>query len=179
MAVNGRSVWSFFGTARQWIVRVMAEVGTLLVFGMMLLVCADVTGRYVMKHPLPGTFEIVSVIMPAIVFLGVAYAEYLKKHLRVEILSEHLSEKARDALNLFLWLICAALFGALTWYMLIDAAEATSVREASAGLIVIPVYPVKWLIALGTVFLTLEFIINIVNTIRKWLGHQVEKQVTT
>ncbi len=187
MASKVRFVWSFFGAGRRWSIRVMAEAGTLLTFFMMLLVTADVTGRYAANHPLPGTFEIVSVLVPAIVFLGLAYAEYHKHHIRVEIFTEHLSPKARDAMNLFAWLLCAVLFGALTWYMSLEAVDALEVREETAGLITIPVYPVKWLMAIGTAFLTIEFIINIVNTIRKWLGHQaeepasppLEEQVTT
>ena len=49
--------------------RILAAIGTVLIFFQMLLICSDVGGRYLFNRPMPGVLEVIELTIVAIVFL--------------------------------------------------------------------------------------------------------------
>ena len=54
--------------------RVLASIGTILIFFQMLLICADIAGRFLLNRPIPGVFEVVELTIVAIIFLQLSNA---------------------------------------------------------------------------------------------------------
>jgi len=66
--------------------RVLALIGGLAVFSLMLLAVVNVTGRNVFNNPLPGYVDWIEQAMPLLAFIGVSYCMRLGGHIRMDIL---------------------------------------------------------------------------------------------
>ena len=64
----------------------MNAIGTLWIFGLMVLIGADVLGRELFNSPIRGVTEIVSLSIVAIVFLQLAHTLWVKRITRNEAL---------------------------------------------------------------------------------------------
>ena len=64
----------------------LALIGGLAVFSLMLLAVTSVGGRNFFNHPLPGYVDWIEQAMPLIAFIGVSYCQRLGGHIRMDIL---------------------------------------------------------------------------------------------
>ena len=64
----------------------LALIGGLAVFALMLLAVVSVGGRNFFNMPLPGYVDWIEQAMPLIAFIGVAYCQRLGGHIRMDIL---------------------------------------------------------------------------------------------
>jgi len=87
---------------------VLALIGGLTVFSLMLLAVVSVGGRNFSNQPLPGYVDWIEQAMPLIAFLGIAFCQRLGGHIRMDLLVGMLRGRA-------LWL---AEFAA-TFFMLV------------------------------------------------------------
>lgn len=83
-----------------------------LLFGMMLLGTADVTGRYLFNKPVLGTVEIFGILLPAIVLLGLAYTQGAHAHIRMEVLFLRFPPRVKTILS-FITTVCMLFVSAL------------------------------------------------------------------
>jgi TRAP-type C4-dicarboxylate transport system permease small subunit len=120
---------------------------------MMLLTCADVLLR-LMRHPIPGTYELVGFLGTLIVSFALALTSLEKGHIAVEILMEKLPPRVQVGIETVTSLIGASLFGLLTWQSLIYAADMRQSGEVSVTL-TMPIYPFIYGIAAGSAMLVL------------------------
>ncbi len=65
---------------------VLALIGGLAVFSLMILAVVSVGGRNFFNAPLPGYVDWIEQAMPLIAFIGVAYCQRLGGHIRMDIL---------------------------------------------------------------------------------------------
>jgi TRAP-type C4-dicarboxylate transport system permease small subunit len=88
-----------------WLTRIEAAllyVGVLATFGMMCLTSADALSRYLFNSPILGALELTEkYLMVAAIFLGLSYAYRGGLFIRVTLLVDHLSGKARIAADYF------------------------------------------------------------------------------
>ena len=74
-----------------------AVIGAISVALMMLHITADVIGKFVFNHPLPGTIPIVSQFyMVFATFLPLAMVERANSHISVEIIVQNFPKKMQD-----------------------------------------------------------------------------------
>jgi TRAP-type C4-dicarboxylate transport system permease small subunit len=89
----------------RWLTRIEAAllyVGVLATFGMMCLTSADAFSRYLFNRPILGALEITEkYLMVAAIFLGLSYAYRGGLFIRVTLLTDRLSGKARLAADYF------------------------------------------------------------------------------
>jgi len=64
----------------------LALIGGLAVFALMLLAVVSVGGRNFFNQPLPGYVDWIEQAMPLIAFVGIAYCQRLGGHIRMDIL---------------------------------------------------------------------------------------------
>jgi len=64
----------------------LALIGGLAVFGLMLLAVVSVGGRNFFNQPLPGYVDWIEQAMPLIAFVGIAFCQRLGGHIRMDIL---------------------------------------------------------------------------------------------
>ena len=83
---------------------------------MMLHVCVDVVGKYLLNAPAPGTITIVTeYYMPVLTFLPLAYVHRLRGHISVEVLTKTFPGRVQHHVHDCGLIFCTAVFALLTW----------------------------------------------------------------
>ena len=106
-----RHIYRFFETINNF----FALLSGVLLFGVAILTCIDVTSRYLFNMPIPGTVELTVLTMPWIVCLVIAFALMRGAHVRVTLLFDRLPNRLRPGFDLFAHLV-SLLFFCLLWY---------------------------------------------------------------
>ena len=82
---------------------------------MIVHVCADVAGKYLINQPIPGTIAVVTnYYMPIITFLPLAFVQRADGHISVEVITNLLPESLRRHLVGWTFLLSAVVFAILT-----------------------------------------------------------------
>jgi len=129
---------------------------------MMFLTAADVIGRYVFNSPVQGSYEITEFMLVAVVFLGIAYVQSVKGHVKVEVATLWLPQRARLALDIFGYTIGLVMFILIAWRSGIFAWEAFVTKEYTWGLLELPLWPAKSFVTIGCAFLAIQFLADII-----------------
>lgn len=140
-------------------------ISLMLIFFIAFWMCSDVVSRAVFNMPFPGTSELVKSLLPAIVFLSLAYALRHGRHVRVELILDVLPPKGREALNAIAYLIGFMTFLAVAVYSWDPAWQGWLVREYEGVQLKIPVYPIRFICVLGAGLFSLQFLIDLVSSI--------------
>ncbi len=143
-----------------WIERLSVVIlwfGAVALVGTMLLICADVFGRYLLSEPIPGTLEIVSsYMMVAMIYLPIAYVQARRQNVMVDLFTMRLNDRAKAALDMAACAIGMVYVGLLTWLVFGEAVDATHAREFKDIYVAfLPVWPARWflVISFGVMFL--------------------------
>lgn len=149
-----------------------AALSTLLIFLLMLLVTADVVGRYVFNSPLPGTFEISESAMVFVVFLAFAHAEARGQNIRISLLTSRLSLHQQAFFEVLAALAGMFLFGLIGWQTWGPAVESWAIREYMSGPAPLPIYPSKLVLPVGSFLLVTRFAVSLVSAAVKLLDKE-------
>ncbi len=146
-------------------------VGVSLLPIVALLVAADVTGRYVFNSPVPGTLDTAQLLQVIIVCFALAYTAAQRGHVSVDMVVSRLPHRAQAIIASLTGLISLPILWLLTYEAVVDG-----VRIWRSGLqtsvLHMPIYPFKFLLALGFFALCLELSCQ-------WLGelsHALKKK---
>lgn len=96
---------SIFDRVVAWTTYCLAAVGVICVVTMMILTTADVVARYVFNRPSMWADEIVSYLLIAIVFLGLAENLRQGSHIRIDVLTNLLSPRVRLTLEVIAYAV--------------------------------------------------------------------------
>ena len=134
---------------------------------MMLHVAADVGAKLILRHPILGTLETVSLYyMVAVVFLPLAAVQRDRGHIFIELFTQRLGARAQrslDALALFLTFMLAA---TLFWRGFDVAVEKSLVRELSTNIeFQVEVWPGRWFPVIGFGLTTLWCFLQLVRDV--------------
>jgi C4-dicarboxylate transporter, DctM subunit len=143
----------------------MNSVGTLWIFALMFLICADVVGRYVFNAPIKGAAEMVGYSIVAAVFLQMASTLRAGRFTRVEMLIEPLEARrpaAGHAFNAVYHLVGAAVFAVITWGTWPKLRDAWAYDEITGtpGVFVFLIWPFLAVVVLGAAVTAVEFLIQ-------------------
>ena len=141
-----------------WVLTRLNEVSGYVLFFMMLLITTDVAGRYLFSSPIPGTLEFTEFLIVFVVFFSMAYVQLTKRHICVELLTQRLPRRVADGLAVVVLLIAALFFALMCWQAWFSGLSALEYREASDGLVQIPVYPPKLAIPFGAALIALQMV---------------------
>jgi TRAP-type C4-dicarboxylate transport system permease small subunit len=132
----------------------LAAIGTVWIFALMLLICADVIGRSFLNAPITGVAEIAAHSVVGIVFLQIGATIYHRRMTRADFLIERVA-KASPGLGRALEALFA-LLGAGVMAFIAQAAwpgvwNSLNLREffGVQGLFTVPTWPFRALIVLG------------------------------
>jgi len=103
--------------------RVLVVVACIILFGMMLLTFVDVIGRYVFLRPLPAAYELVSLMMPAIIFCALPITVMREGHVTVDLLDSFVPRAAARIQGVFVNLIATIALGLVAWRLAVKASE--------------------------------------------------------
>ena len=141
------------------------EISSALIFGMVLLVSADVFGRYVLNKPLPGTFEISEALMVFIVFLAYAHTEATGGNIRIQLIERHITQRQKDLLDAFAYALGFFIFGVICWQGWGQAMFSIEVGQRMQGLLRLPLAPAKLALVFGAALLAVQFFVGFVSKI--------------
>lgn len=99
----------------QRIERFLALIGGIAVFMLMVLAVVSVGGRNLMNMPLPGYVDWITMTMPLIAFMGIAYTQRLGGHIRMDILVGRLKGRWLWAAEFITALVTLVLIALLVW----------------------------------------------------------------
>lgn len=133
-----------------------------IIMFLMFFATTEIVGRYIFNTPVPGHVEIVELIMAGVVFFGIAYTERVGGHVRMELFvtrvlkgrAYHTAEAITAALSLFVYIF-------ILIYTFKASVFAFQMGDNTAYLYW-PTWPSKIAIPLGSLFLCIRFLIEII-----------------
>lgn len=153
-----RSSW--FGT----VTRVLNILGTLLILLMAVVVNADVAGRNLFNHPLPGVLEFVGLSIVAIVFLQMANTLREDRHVSNDILMQVLTAVMPRLAGMFyalFYLIGACLMALIVWFVwpIVIESYVGGYFKGTTGVIEIPTWPFLVAVVVGAAATAVQFLL--------------------
>lgn len=133
----------------------------------MLVMVIDVIGRYVFNNPLLGSVELNRILLVAIVFLGVSYAQLSKAHVRVDLVLSRTSSRLRLILEACALLIALVLFALMLYAAIPVAYNSIIIREYETGVIPFPMWPARVILTIGLFIFVLQLVADTKATFRE------------
>lgn len=158
------SMMAIFSKGFERLVSYLNGIGTCAIFGLMLIINADVFGRELFSKPINGIPEIVRLSIVGIVFLQGAHTLAAGRMTHSEMLLNALQRKAPAiavGLRVLFSLIGACLFAIIcygTWPQLVKS----WIRNdyiGSAGIFTAPVWPINAIILMGSGLMAIQYLI--------------------
>lgn len=140
-------------------------LGGVALVATMLLVCADVFGRYLLSKPVPGTLEIVSsYMMVAMIYLPIAYVQARRQNVMVDLFTMRMSDRGKALLDALAGILGMAYVGLLTMLVYGEAVNATAVREFKDIYVAfLPIWPARWFLVLSFGSMFLVFLLQVIS----------------
>ncbi len=148
----------------------MNSVGTLWVFGMMLIICADIFARNVLNHPLNGVPEIIAFSISGTIYLQLANTLHAGKFIRAELLIEWLEIKRPFAGRVFNAIF--NLFGIVVFLIMAQGfwgefSDAWAEDEIAGvpGVVTFIVWPFYLILLVGGIATSIEFLLRFIREV--------------
>ena len=141
--------------------RLLSRIACLLLFSMMVLTFVDVAGRYLFSAPLPATYEVVSLMMPAIIFCALPLTVLYDGHVTVDLLDSIIPAPLARVQSVVVHLFSASALGLITWRLIIKSMDQRYYEEVTDELY-LNLWPFSALMAILCAMATLAALANIV-----------------
>ncbi len=150
-----------------WVARALLAVAAILAFLICFLVCADVIGRVVFNSPVRGTPEMVSFSIVIICFLQAPFAIRSGGMIWVDAVTSHLPLLVQRLLEIAGYALGFAFFAIVFWGSLDPSLHAwTSNEFEGEGALRVPVWPVRFVIVLGTFLAAFNYLLVAIERLR-------------
>ena len=142
-------------------------LGILLFGGLGLIIStflgtADVVGTQMFGVPVPGATEITESTMVLIVFGALTYTQIRRSHIRVELFYMRAGARGQAAMDVFASLMAVLFFSLLLWQATNEALFSIKIDEATFGLVRMPLWPARIVLAAGTALLILQLLLDLI-----------------
>lgn len=94
----------------------LSLISAAIILVAMLFVSAEVISRQLFNAPIPGHLELSELLMPAIIFLALAYTQATGGHVRMTLVIERMSPRVRRATEIAAKLFSVGIYAVLTYY---------------------------------------------------------------
>ena len=163
----------FLSWAAYPVSRIVNGVGVGILAVMMLLTATDVTLRYLFRRPITGTLELTELMLAVLVAFGLAYTAVHNGHIRIDFIISRFCPRVQAFIDSITTLLGIGIFSVITWQSILYAERLRAGGDITAALF-IPIYPVLWVVAVGSAIFCLVRIVDLVNELaqvvarRKW-----------
>ena len=134
-----------------------AWLGFISVLALVLLIAHDVFMRYVLNNPTRWTLEVAMAIQLLFGFLCAGYVLREGGHIRMQLLTDHVSQKSRLWLFITTSILGIFLCGVLAYYSFLMAQSSFRIGELTT-LVGYPVFLLKSMVMIGFSLLGIQFI---------------------
>ncbi|MGE0255888.1 MAG: TRAP transporter small permease subunit [Alphaproteobacteria bacterium] len=144
----------------------LSSTGTAWIFVLVLLINADVFGRYLFSRPITGVPELVSLSIVGIVFLQLGHTLRMERFIRSDVLIGRIV-RARPRLGYAVQglhhAIGAVLLAIIFWFAWPKFVSAWQNDEyiGAYGVFTVPVWPIWLIILIGTATTTVQFVLHV------------------
>ncbi len=150
---------------------------TVLLIGMV-LTTGDVIGRKVFSMPIPGAYELSTMILAVFMLLGLAYTQQVKGHVSINIFTPRMPLRVQHIVQIFTILLTLSVFAFLIYQGYFECVSAMETNTVSSVLR-IPAYPFKALVPIGVFLLCLELICVLILAVEGLINNKkTGKEVT-
>jgi TRAP-type C4-dicarboxylate transport system permease small subunit len=91
-------------------------VSSLILFGLMFYVAAEVLMRYCFNRPLPGHLELTQLLIAPAVFLALSWVQARRGHVGMDLLHEKLPPRGRAAADCVTLALALVTFAVIAWF---------------------------------------------------------------
>jgi TRAP-type transport system small permease protein len=155
-------------------VKIMMAIGAGLLAIIMLLMTFDVIGRYIFKHPINGSDELVGLLLLCVAACAFSYTQKEKRHIRIDVIIDHIPHKLHLVFNVFNGLLTLGMLSVMTWQMFLAARRfvlGLQSGSAASEVLGIPWYPFLIIMVIGfgifTLVMLADTIIDFVKAMNK------------
>jgi TRAP-type mannitol/chloroaromatic compound transport system permease small subunit len=156
----------FLGKVLQWTILPISAI-----------VMFEVIARYVFNRPTIWAWDVNVQLLALMATLGGGYVLLNDDHVRVDILVAKFSMRKRAILESFTGLLTIVALGILTWHLIDVAVTSVKYLEVDWSYFAPPVYPLRCLMAFGSLMLFLQAIAIFLKNILRSFGREQAMEV--
>lgn len=156
----------FLGKVLQWTILPISAI-----------VMFEVIARYVFNRPTIWAWDVNVQLQAFMATLGGGYVLLNDDHVRVDILVAKFNMRKRAILESFTGLLTIAALGILTWHLIDVAVTSVKYLEVDWSYFAPPVYPLRCLMAFGSLMLFLQAIAMFLQNILRSFGREQAMEV--
>jgi TRAP-type C4-dicarboxylate transport system permease small subunit len=135
---------------------------------LMLLMAADVAGRYVFRQAITGSIDLIVLMMAVFIFLSFPNTTYRRNHVRTDVLYELFPERIRAILDVITIGFSAFIVLLITWQLGVRALKIIQNPPGiSTSYFYWPHYPFIILASICCGFMFLELLIWFIQSVNK------------
>jgi TRAP-type transport system small permease protein len=146
---------------------VLAVLATAGIAALMLLIVVDVTRRTLFSRSVPGAVEASEMLLVAVVFLGLGFAERQRAHVSVSLFVRTLPTRVARPIELAIVLLSLAIVGWMTWETASVAIDSVQRGETRSGLVRVPLWPGRVAIPLGLAVFGLQLLVRAIDLVTR------------
>lgn len=143
--------------------RWMGYVSAVVIGLLMLIVVADVCGRYFFNSPITGASELACFMMIIVVFPALAWAAITEKHVKVDILMSHFPPRVQAIFDSITLLTALGIYIIITWRSVLESMAVHNVTS----LLRLPHAPFYWIMTVGFAVFCLSIIVLVIKRVAK------------
>lgn len=124
---------------------------------------STIAGRFFFDHPISGVGEISSYMLMLIIALGLAGAAIERRHIKVDLVMDHLPKKAQFVIDTVMFAVSFIILGIMTWATSIKA----MLPPRYTPELYIPDTPFKWAFVVGWGLCCISTLALVIENLRK------------
>ncbi|MBI1201348.1 MAG: TRAP transporter small permease subunit [Rhodopseudomonas sp.] len=155
-----------------WLTVALSAAGTVLIILMAIGVNADILGRELINHPVPGVTEFLGLAIVSVVFLQIANTSREDRHISNDLLVSWVATR-RPRLASFIYgvfhLVGAAIFLLIVWWVVPILLENYNggYYKGTAGFVEIPVWPFIATVIVGAAAAAVQYVLLAIEQFRR------------
>jgi TRAP-type C4-dicarboxylate transport system permease small subunit len=131
---------------------------------MMFLIGFDVIMRYLLNRPIAGSMELTEFLMSLTIGFGLAYCAFKKGHIRVDLVLMHVPTKVQRILDIIAYFVSFGFCCLIVWQTF-ENGQSIMQTKITSSVLLIPVFPFIFLLAIAMAILALVFLKDILEHI--------------
>lgn len=147
--------------------KVMAGVASFCLAAMMLLTVGDVAGRYFLKRPVTGAWEVIGLLLVCAGTWGFPYCQVEKAHISVNVLLQKFSARVQRVILSLAYLTGLVAFSALSCRAVQLSHKFFLEKGHTTDILRIPYFPFLLVMAAGTGVTALVLLLDLIQIIGK------------
>ncbi|NLB18453.1 MAG: TRAP transporter small permease [Syntrophomonadaceae bacterium] len=151
------------------IARSSDRIAQITTFVMMLTIVANCSGR-IIRHPVYGTEDYVSLLSLILVSTTIAYCAVQKAHIRIDLVFSRFSQTTQAIVGSIIDLLGLGLFTTVSWQCVALGMRMMKTGDKTMSAL-ITLYPFLFVVAFGCALFSLVLLVDLA----KWLAKAVEK----